>query len=127
MSTTPSGLGASGRRLWRKITEDLDPEPADYEILRAACETLSELDKLTAAMATAEPFVQGSTGQVKMHPGYNEVRLHRATLALLLGKLEVEPASVEQSPEAVWRSQRASDAAKARWAYQRQGLANDAS
>ena len=122
MSSAPKGLGAAGRRLWRKVTDEFDLDASDYELLIEACRTVFELDRLAKALADAEPFVTGSTGQVKVHPAYEEVRRHRATLAVLLGKLGIEYDDEAPSPEASWRSQRASDAARARWGYERKGL-----
>lgn len=126
MSVAPKGLGAAGRRLWRKVTAEWELDPSDYELLIEACRTVSELDRLATALAKAEPFVTGSTGQVKVHPAYAEVRQHRATLAALLGKLGIDDVDgqADTSPGAAWRSERARDAANARWEYERKGLAS---
>jgi hypothetical protein len=123
MSNAPKGLGPAGRRLWRKVTADWELDAGDYELLIQACRTVSELDRLAAALSDVDPFVTGSTGQVKVHPAYAELRMHRATLAALLGKLGIED-DEDSSPEAAWRSQRAKDAANARWAYRRKDLAS---
>jgi len=121
MADMPNGLGEAGERLWNKVVKDWELDAADYELLIEACRTVTELDQLSTALADAEPFVTGSTGQVKVHPAFAEVRLHRATLAALLGKLGIDDQH-DESPEAAWRAQRARDAANARWSYERKGL-----
>jgi hypothetical protein len=113
---TPDGLGESGSRLWGKVVADWDLDPSDFELLLQACRTADELDRLGKALEGAEPFVKGSTGQTKIHPGFEELRRHRAILATLLGKLDISDAEEpEQTPEQKWRSDRARNASNARW------------
>lgn len=117
----PTGLADAGLRLWHKVTGTFEIGPDEYELLLEACRTADELESLSEALRDAEPTTLGSTGQVRANPLYAEARQHRATLAALLVRLDL-PEDEDESPEARWRSDRARDAAKARWAYRDKGL-----
>jgi hypothetical protein len=74
-------------RLWSAATEQYEFDAAEMELLLAACRLVDQLDRLTVALAAAEPMVAGSTGQPRAHPLFDEVRKHSETLAKVVGAL----------------------------------------
>lgn len=86
---SPAGLGAEGKRLWRKITAvfDLETDPDKAEILAQACRTADVIAELDEAGDEAPLIVKGSMGQPVISPFIAEVRVQRALLAQLLARL----------------------------------------
>src|SRR5215203_588347 len=86
----PSGLKASGKRLWLSVFDRYVLTAADVEMLGQACRTADELDRLERAVrALPELTTAGSTGQIKPHPLLAEVRAHRLLLERLTGALNL--------------------------------------
>lgn len=86
----PTGLRATGKRLWTRVTGPYILTPAELSILAEACRTADELDRLEKAVRALEDFVvPGSTGQPKVHPLLAEVRSHRQLLARLCASLNL--------------------------------------
>ena len=86
----PSGLKASGKRLWVSVAEKYVLTPAELANLAEACRTKDELDRLERAVrALPELTTAGSTGQIKPHPLLAEVRAHRLLLERLTGALNL--------------------------------------
>lgn len=119
----PRGLGASGRRLWREIT---DPEtgwtlrPDEERMLEDAARQADLIDRLESALATADLVVKGSMGQPAPSPLLTEIRQHRTVLANLLGKLKLTEPEDDESEDhgraaRYTRSESARIAARARW------------
>jgi hypothetical protein len=80
----PTGLRATGRRLWLSVAERYVLTAAEVEMLGQACRTADELDRLERAVrALPELTTTGSTGQLKPHPLLAEVRAHRLLLERL--------------------------------------------
>jgi hypothetical protein len=80
----PSGLRASGKRLWVSVAEKYVLTAAEVEMLGQACRTADELDRLEKAVRVLpELTTRGSTGQLKPHPLLAEVRAHRLLLERL--------------------------------------------
>lgn len=109
----PRGLGASGRRLWRSVTDGFDLGPDEMEVLREACRCADELQRLRDAVAEAPLTTTGSAGQLVAHPLLEQVRRHRDLLGKLMERLAL-PAGDEDagSTPAQRRAQRA---AQQRW------------
>lgn len=108
----PSGLGSAGRRLWRETLDAYDLDPAELELLTAACRCLDELATIEEGLATGPVLVTGSTGQPVAHPLLSEARAHRKLLESLLRALALP---VEGESVGRVRSPAARDAARARW------------
>ena len=92
----PAGLGATGKRLWRSVTGELELRSDERAVLDAACRMADELAVIEAALAEAPATVVGSMGQPKAHPLFAEARQHRAELRRLLGSFRVEDAGSVQ-------------------------------
>jgi hypothetical protein len=117
---TPAGLGAAGRRLWRSIHADLDP---DWELDARELDLLSRAARCADEIAALEKVVdeQGTTtlggaGQVVVHPALAEARQLRTLLMRLLGQIELhDPA--EKQRAATPRQRAARRAAEVRWGH----------
>jgi hypothetical protein len=113
----PTGLKTPGSALWEQVTDAYELAPDELPVLEHAARTADELARLQRELASAPATVEGSTGQVRTHPLFAEVRAHRALLAKLVESLGLPAPEPEVGPSAA--SQRASHAAQARWAAPR--------
>lgn len=84
----PAGLLAAGRSLWLEVLEEFDASPAERRILEEACRTADECARMSKAVKSAGLTVEGSAGQPRPNPLFEEARKHRAALAALLKALE---------------------------------------
>jgi hypothetical protein len=110
----PSGLKAPGRRLWTAVAGLYILTASEVEMLRQACRTADELDRLERAVrALPELTTTGSTGQLKPHPLLAEVRAHRQLLERLTTALNLPDDTEEVGTRA--SSRHARKAAKCRW------------
>jgi phage terminase small subunit len=112
----PTGLGNSGRALWRQIARAL---PADWELdereealLRLASRQADDLTRLETAIAKDGAMVRGSAGQPVVNPAIVEARQARLAISRLLGSLHLPDADEDPRSAAGRRGQ---EAAKARW------------
>lgn len=110
--TCPTGLSVRAGAFWRRTAADFDLSDGELELLAETAWLISEVDALRAALDVDGLTVQGSTGQVRVHPAVNEVRQHRMALARLLKQLDL-PAQ-DDEPES-WTTKNARAAAQARW------------
>lgn len=118
---SPAGLGTTGRKLWddiaRQVAGDgLELDTIERRVLRDACFTADDLAVIEAALEDASVVVEGSTGQPRVNPLFDEARKARALIATLLRQLDLD------DPEAVGRgrgsrttSTAARAAASVRW------------
>uniref|UniRef100_A0AB39U259 Terminase n=3 Tax=unclassified Caudoviricetes TaxID=2788787 RepID=A0AB39U259_9CAUD len=90
----PTGLQASGKRLWKSITSefDLSADPDKAELLFQACRTADQIAELDEAAAEAPLTVKGSMGQPVISPFIAEARVQRGLLAQLLSRMNFEDA-----------------------------------
>jgi hypothetical protein len=110
----PAGLEVTGKALWRAMLADLEAEPWETAILTAACRQADQVAKLERLIAKDGLMIEGSTGQLRIHPAITEAHLGRQAVARLLAQLHLvdDPeADVGRSP----KSRRASHAATTRW------------
>lgn len=120
---TPPRLDPPGRRLWRDVVDVYELRPDELLVLEKACRTADDSARLDAALKDAPLMVTGSTGQQRHNPLMHEARQTRALLAALLRQLALpdEPAMAggasasEQTKGVSPSSQRAMNAARARW------------
>jgi hypothetical protein len=109
--TPPGDLSKAGKALWTETLATFDLDATEQRLLAEACRACDELDVLRRALASSEPLVEGSQGQPRPNPLYDEMRRHRDSLAKLIGALGIP--SPEQQ---VTVSDKARAAASARWA-----------
>lgn len=110
----PKNLQTRGRRFWRATVAEYDLSDAELELLREACTTLDDLDRLAEAIAKDGPMVLGSQGQPVLHPAVTEARGQRLALHRLVSALALPDDDGKVTPTAV--SMAARKAAQARWA-----------
>lgn len=111
----PDKLGEGGAALWREITEAYELRPDELVLLEAACREVDLVDRLDTELAGADLLVAGSLGQDRVHPLLVEIRLHRATLAGLLKRLNLPDESPYSAERGARVSEAARKAARARW------------
>ena len=87
----PSGLGPSGRRLWREFTDELELKSGEYTLLAQAARTVDACEWLTAVADDPE------LPNVERRLAHAEARAQRVVLARLVEQLR-PPA---KSPSAV--------------------------
>ncbi|MGI8578870.1 MAG: hypothetical protein ACR2KG_13370 [Nocardioidaceae bacterium] len=107
----PVDLGRPGKSLWVETLAAYDLDSCELRLLEQACRAVDELAALQRALAGSDPLVEGSTGQPRPNPLYDEMRRHRESLAKLIAALAIpaaEPASAV--------SDKARAAASSRWA-----------
>ena len=107
----PADLGARGRRLWRRVVLTYEPSDAEYELLTEAARCVDRLDALRAVLATEPVLVEGSRGQMIVHPAIVEERAQRDLLGRLLGRLSF-PSESDTEAAAATLGKRG---AQARW------------
>ncbi|WP_139000207.1 hypothetical protein [Rhodococcus zopfii] len=85
----PKGLGTRGRALWRDLHREFDMtrDPHRMVLVEDACRTADLIDRLQESVDAQDLRVRGSQGQPVAAPELAEIRQHRGTLAMLLGKL----------------------------------------
>lgn len=89
MSSSPP---TRGEQLIAAVQARYDLTPTEDALVFQLASTLDEIDRMTVALAGAEPIVKGSTGQDRPHPLLLELRQHRM-LAKDIAKLLALPDS----------------------------------
>jgi hypothetical protein len=84
----PSGLGRSGRALWRALLEDFELTEHETVVLREACRTVDALDALQN-LVNQEGHLSNSSQGVRVHPALVELRQQRIALARLFAALHI--------------------------------------
>ena len=111
----PARLAPTGKRLWRSIVKDLPPEweldQRERELLARACRCADELDKLEKTVDREGPTVNGSRGQVVVHPALQEARQLRLVQLRLLSALELSDPAEGPATPAQARGRRAAETA----------------
>jgi hypothetical protein len=87
-------------------------DPSEHQLLVAACRSLTELDRIEAALAKGPLMMTGSTGQPVPHPLLGEARAHRRVVESLLRSMALP---IEGESVGHVRSPAARDAARTRW------------
>jgi phage terminase small subunit len=114
----PSGVGAAGRALWKRIVGDVAPEleldQRDLAVLSRAAKTADRIAELDAAIERDGLVLVNSKGDTRLHPAAAELRLNEASLARLLGGIDLDDAAAGSQSGV---SRRARKAAQERWRH----------
>jgi hypothetical protein len=110
-ATTPSGLGAKSRKVWRGITDEYDLGPHELRMLEDACREMDLVDRIEKELAAGDLVVEGSQRQPVASPLAQEVRQHRAVIARLFAALRLP----EDEGATASRSAAARKLAQQRW------------
>lgn len=114
----PKHLDKAGRSLWRAISSDVAPgwelTASELDLLDRAARCADELAELEATVDRDGVTVEGSRGQVTVHPALQEARQMRITLLRLLGPIETSNPN-DGVRSASFNQSRARHAADKRW------------
>lgn len=80
----PAGLGISGRRLWKEITQHIELDAHEIVLLTEAARVTDRLDELAAKIASEGAMVAG-----KAHPALVEARQQQIALSRLIATLRL--------------------------------------
>lgn len=83
----PSGLAASGKRLWRSVLDDYELDVHEELLLLQACRCVDRLDELAKAAST--PTIVNTKGETVAHPALVESRQQSITLSRLLASMRL--------------------------------------
>jgi hypothetical protein len=108
----PSGLGKSGRALWRDLHAEFGLSPHESAILVQCCRCVDRLDQIEAELSGAALTVAGSTGQPRAHPLLAEWRAQARVLESLSRALSIPLPGEDVGRR---RSPTAREAALQRW------------
>lgn len=92
----PSGLGKSGRKLWRSIVSEYDLEVHETLLLAEACRVSDRLDAM--AEATGSLTVMNTKGDTVVNPLVIEQRMLSAAFAKLIASLRL-PSDEDVRPQ----------------------------
>lgn len=85
----PENLDSAGCGLWDSVTGKWDLRPDELRVLAEACREADLIERLRVMVDEVPLTVEGSMGQVVMHPAVAELRQHRNVLASLLRSLKL--------------------------------------
>ena len=109
----PKDLQVEGRKLWRDVVAEFEPNAAELALLYQLCLTVDELAEMKAEMAEMGVVVAGSRGQPRVNPVLSAIAAHRRLVDQLVVALGVplegevvgrrRSAAAKQSADAKWR------------------------
>jgi P27 family predicted phage terminase small subunit len=115
----PKVLQPAGKALWRRLHAALPPtlrfSAKELELLRRACALADREAELRKIVNRDGLTTTGSMGQVVLHPAAQELRMVETALCGLVARISTEDTAGEVATP---RQQRASHAARAKWARQ---------
>lgn len=109
----PGDLGPRGSRFWQATVERWDLSGPELELLGEACRRLDRVEVLRALVESDGFMIEGSKGQLVMHPALAQERAEIGLASKLVGQLQLpdEDGSVVATP----LQARARRAAQSRW------------
>lgn len=87
--STPRGLGARGKRLWKDVTTAYKLRPDEVVVLENACRSLDRALLLDKELEGQPLMVSGSQGQKREHPLLVEQRQQWAMVNKSLAQLRL--------------------------------------
>jgi hypothetical protein len=94
LPTTPPGIEAAGRSLWRKLCREYEFTAAQLELLRQLCQVEDRLTQVVTRLDGVDLVVEGKAG-MRSHPLLATERDLRATSLRLFRALAIEQDLVE--------------------------------
>ena len=85
----PRSLGVAGRRLFRAITRDFDLSESELSLLELACQAADDAARARADLTADGVTARGRYGQPVLHPAATAARQAEASVARILGMLNV--------------------------------------
>jgi hypothetical protein len=102
-TATPSGLAASGRRLWRDVIDSYDLDVHEELLLTEAARVADRLDRLAVEAAGNPVTSTNAKGDLIAHPAMVEARQQAIVLARLVASLRLPSG---ETADGLVRSQR---------------------
>lgn len=115
----PDDLEESGRALWTEIHSGWELGPHESRLLLEACRLADELDMIRQAIREGPATVEGSKGQPRPSPLWEEARRHREQLSRLITALSFPADSGAESAPMTPAQLKAQRAGQARWNAER--------
>lgn len=105
ITSAPTGLRGSGRRLYLSVTGDF--ELSDHELARLveACHVMVTIEALRKIVADDGMVISGSQGD-RVHPAVAEIRAQQLALSRILSALDIPMPGEDSKPTG--RARRAS-------------------
>ena len=85
----PTGLGARGKALWRRINQSYELDAIESELLHQLCSVLDRCDQISAELAGQPLMTSGSVGQPRVNPLLGALREEEKMLDRLASSLGV--------------------------------------
>ncbi|MDQ3127303.1 MAG: hypothetical protein M3Q66_02435 [Chloroflexota bacterium] len=98
----PAHLKSAGRRLWKRVAEDVELEGHHEELLRLACEALDRCDEAREVIAKEGMTRPGRWGDV-VHPCIAIERDSAIRASRLLRELGIDLIDDKSRPPSRWR------------------------
>ena len=110
------GAETPGERFRQAVTDAYELTDPEARILEQACATLDVVEALEAQVELDGTMVDGSAGQLVLHPAIGEARQQRLAFGRLVSQIDL-PDPESETGEGVWTPQavKARRAAQARW------------
>ena len=93
----PSGLAASGTKLWRSIVDEYTLDVHEQLLLVEACRVADRLERLATEAAANPVPVQNVKGDRIAHPAMVEARQQAVVLSRLVASLRLPSGEVDGS------------------------------
>src|SRR4051794_36637094 len=100
----PAGLAAPGRRFWEQVTTIYVLTAAELALAARAARLVDVLDRLerkASKLPDRELVVEGSLGQLKTHPLFDQILRADEALGRLLERLKLPSESALPKPQLV--------------------------
>ena len=97
LQRAPSGLGKSGKALWRSIVSNYDLEVHERLLLSEACRVADRLDAMAEVLTAESLTVINSRGDSVVNPLVVEQRMLSAAFAKLIASLRLPNDDVSDS------------------------------
>ena len=97
--STPRGLSAAGRRLWKSVLDTYELDQHEELLLLQAARTADRLEDIATGLVGEPLTVSNARGDLVAHPLLNEQRQQALTLSRLLASLRLPSGDEAERPQ----------------------------